>query len=178
MIKRKRDLITWNGKTPSFCVGLFRSCREADSAEGQNDEHSHYHASILIASMMFVLVARLAGNKLAKAAMGKSQIGVNKSWFQGIRRGMLHPKEALLTTSVNTRDNAHPPARPSDSEATPMSCDSAMISPRIWLLVTPTARSIPISRFRSSTKTARFKTIPITATNTAITRSTCVIANV
>src|SRR6476646_9874714 len=143
MIQRKCDLITWNGKTPPVCVGLLSSSGYAGNAKDKNDEHSHNHASILIDSIMFDLVARLAGNKLANAAIGKSQIGVNSSCSQGIRRGILHPKKALLMTSVNTSDIAYTETATTESDAIPISCDSAIIRPRTWLLVTPTARSIP-----------------------------------
>src|SRR6516164_1355352 len=48
MIQRKCDLITWDGKTPSFGVGFLSSTRHAENAKYQNDEYPHHHASILI----------------------------------------------------------------------------------------------------------------------------------
>src|SRR6516162_6543367 len=141
MVARKGDLVAGDGQAPPLGVFLRQSgpCSRTNDEKRAAHQHSQLHPSILIDSMIFESIACLAGSKLARAATGKSHIGVRRSCSQGILKGIDQPKKALLITSVSTIDNAHPAASPMPNDAIPINCDSTTTRPQIFWRLTPTA---------------------------------------
>ena len=101
IVAGKLNLEAWLNELPTLSIGIAGSCYPGN-ADQQHEGPDLCHPSTRIASIIGVRDARMAGSRPPRIATGRSNIVFVASSRTGITSGTVHPKKALLITSVRT----------------------------------------------------------------------------